>query len=113
MKPTDQDRAAHIVQAIDQIQGWTSTYTEHELYRSAVMRQLEIIGEAATHLSDGFKAIHPTVPWKQVTGFRNFIVHHYWDTDWSEVERTIELDLPGIRSALTTNEHSDNLDQGS
>ncbi len=71
------------------------------MYRSAVMRQLEIIGEAANHLSDEFRAHHGVIPWKQVIGFRNFIVHHYWDTDWSEVERTIDIDLPLIRSALT------------
>ena len=76
MKPTEQDRAAHVVQAIDQIQGRRDAYAHHELYRSAVMRQSEILGEAPNHLSDGFKAIHPTVPWKQVTGFRNFIAHH-------------------------------------
>ena len=77
------------------------------------MRQLKIIGEAANHLSDEFKATHPTIPWKQVTGFRNFIVHHYWDTDWSEAEQTIALDLPAIRSALIANRHSRKFTLGS
>ena len=62
MKPTDDDRASHIREAIDRIQSWTNTYPHNELYCSAVMRQLEIIGEAANHLSDEIKATHPTIP---------------------------------------------------
>ncbi|MCL4446081.1 MAG: DUF86 domain-containing protein [Actinobacteria bacterium] len=61
----------------------------------------EIIGEAATHLSDSFKSTHPTIPWRDIAGFRVQIAHLYWDTEWSTVEQTIAEDLPLLRDALT------------
>jgi uncharacterized protein with HEPN domain len=58
--PTDGDRVAHVVDAIERIERWTAEHPHDDIYRSAVMRQMEIIGEAATHLSDSFKSTHPT-----------------------------------------------------
>ncbi len=100
MNPTDKERIIHILDAIELIQDWRITRSHDEMYQSAVFRQLEIIGEAARHLSDEFKASFTEVPWRQVTGFRNFIVHHYWDTDWSEIEQTVANDIPEVKRVL-------------
>ena len=66
------------------------------------MRQLEIIGEASSHLSDGFKAVHPSIPWRGIAGSRIQAAHRYWETEWSQIEQTIAEDLPTLRDALAT-----------
>jgi uncharacterized protein with HEPN domain len=69
------------------------------LLHHAVSYALGIIGEAATHLSDGFRDAHPEIPWRQIIGMRNFLFHDYagvddsilWDTATLEVPRLLEL----------------------
>ncbi len=99
--PTDDDRVAHILDAIERINRWTAEHQHDDIYRSAVMRQMEIIGEAATRLSDTFKSVHPAVFWRDIAGFRVQVSHRYWDTEWSTVEQTIVEDLPILRDAFT------------
>ena len=100
--PTDDDRVAHILDAIERINRWTAEHQHDDIYRSAVMRQMEIIGEAATRLSDTFKSVHPAVFWRDIAGFRVQVSHRYWDTEWSTVEQTIVEDLPILRDAFTS-----------
>ena len=76
------------------------------MYRSAVLRQMEIIGEAATHLSDTFKSTHQAIPWRGITGLRIQVAHRYWDIEWSIVEQTILEDLPILRDAFTLPDES-------
>jgi uncharacterized protein with HEPN domain len=99
---TDDDRVAHILEAIDSIERWTATRDHDDLYRSGVIRQLEIIGEASSHLSDTFKSAHPTIPWRSIVGSRIRAAHRYWETEWSQIEQTIAEDLPTLRDALAT-----------
>ena len=100
MTATDEDRIAHILDAIGNIERWTAEHQHDDIYRSAVMRQMEIIGEAVTRLSDQYKAAHPEIAWRDIAGFRVLIAHRYWDTDWSSVEQTIEEDLEALRDSL-------------
>jgi uncharacterized protein with HEPN domain len=99
---TDDDRVGHILEAIDRIELWTATRDHDDLYRSGVIRQLEIIGEASSHLSDSFKAAHPSIPWRGIVGSRNQTAHRYWDTEWGQIEQTIAEDLPTLREALAS-----------
>ncbi|NNN12886.1 MAG: DUF86 domain-containing protein [Acidimicrobiaceae bacterium] len=100
MTPTDEDRIGHIIEAIALIEKWNTEHPHDDLFRSGVIRQLEIIGEAATRLSDTVKSAHPAIEWKSITGFRIQAAHRYWDTDWSEIEQIIAEDLPILRKAL-------------
>ncbi|MGC9156361.1 MAG: DUF86 domain-containing protein [Ferrimicrobium sp.] len=102
MTRSDDDRVAHIIDAIERIERWTDHHVHDDIYRSAVLRQMEIIAEAATSLSDTFKTSHPTVPWRDIAGFRVQVAHRYWDTEWSEVEQTIIEDLPILRNAISS-----------
>lgn len=79
--------------------------------RFAVERQLEIIGEAANHLSDTIKETFPEIEWKKVVAFRNFITHEYfgvdleliWDilaTKISPLKQTIDLMLDYAETQL-------------
>jgi uncharacterized protein with HEPN domain len=57
------------------------TFLSDEKTIDAVARNLEIIGEAVRQLSDDFKNAHPDIPWNQIGGMRNRIVHEYFRLD--------------------------------
>lgn len=103
MRRGDSLRALDIAESIDRIQGWVEKglpASDVTLFRSAVLRELSIIGEAVVHLSGELKAGHPGIPWPSIAGFRNKIVHEYWDTAWRIVEQTINEHLPPLKSAV-------------
>ena len=66
----------------------------------AVIRNFEIIGEAANRLSDDFKGKHEGVDWHRIRGFRNRIVHHYFGIDYSIVWEIKESYLPSLIASL-------------
>lgn len=68
--------------------------------QSHILRHIQIIGEAATRLSPELKARHPNVPWRQIAGMRNAIVHAYFQIDWKEVWNTARNDIPVLGRLL-------------
>ncbi len=62
----------------------------------AVIRNFEIIGEAANRVDPGFRQKHPEIDWKRIRGFRNRIVHDYFGIDYEIVWSIIENDLDGL-----------------
>ena len=52
----------------------------------ACLKSLEIIGEASRSISEDLKKTHPEIPWRQITGMRNKLVHHYFGVDWGIVD---------------------------
>ena len=66
----------------------------------AVIRNFEIIGEAANRLPAEFKGAHSEIDWKRVRGFRNRIVHDYFGIDYDIVWKIIETTLPGLLEKL-------------
>ena len=62
----------------------------------ALVRLLEIFGEAATGLSEAFKEKHPDIPWRSVIGTRNRLIHGYFDVDLDIVWNIVTRDLPPI-----------------
>jgi uncharacterized protein with HEPN domain len=66
----------------------------------AVLHALQIIGEAASHLPDSLKQRYPQVPWADIVGMRNLIVHGYYLMDLEIVWKTIHEDLPLLREAM-------------
>ncbi|MBI2763700.1 MAG: DUF86 domain-containing protein [Chloroflexi bacterium] len=71
-----------------------------ELVQDAVMRNLEIIGEAAKALSTETTIRAPSVAWRSVSGMRDHLVHGYFGVDLDIVWNAIAEDLPGLRSAV-------------
>ena len=59
-----------------------SAFKGEPMRRDAVLRQLEIVGEATKRLPQAFRDAHPDVPWKRIAGFRDVVIHHY-DTGWT------------------------------
>ncbi len=68
----------------------------------AVIRNFEIIGEAANRLPDDFKDNHSAVDWHRIRGFRNRIVHDYFGIDYSIVWEIKESYLPSLIASLQT-----------
>jgi uncharacterized protein with HEPN domain len=57
---------------------------------------LTIVGEAVARLSPALKDKYPDIPWSDIKGLRNVVVHNYFGTDWSEVWNTITFDVPDL-----------------
>ena len=73
---------------------------ENRMLSHALVRLLEIIGEAATGVSDEFRKEHPGLPWKQMIGMRNRLIHGYFDMDLDILWQTVVSDLPALRKQL-------------
>ena len=71
-------------------------FEDNEIIQNAVMRPLEIIGEAAAKISKEFRKTHSEIPWKEMVGMRNRLVHEYFRIDLGAVWDTIHKDLPKL-----------------
>ncbi len=71
-------------------------FRDDEMMQSAVMHQIQIIGEAARLVSPEFKQAHPEIPWKDIVGMRHHLVHEYSHVESSRVWKVIEKDLPAL-----------------
>lgn len=95
---SDLARLEHIREAIAYVETFLETKTKEDflsepILRFAVERQLEIIGEAANHLSENILQQAPEIEWRKIIAFRNLIVHEYFGVDlelvWSVVQHKI------------------------
>jgi uncharacterized protein with HEPN domain len=101
---TDRDRLLDAVEAIDRIEKHTrlgeTEFRQNELIQSWVVRHLQILGEAVRGLSTELRADYPEVPWSEIIGMRNILVHDYFDVDQDIVWSVVEDDLPKLRRSL-------------
>jgi uncharacterized protein with HEPN domain len=66
----------------------------------AVIRNLEIIGEAATHMPADIISMYPEIPWRKMKTMRNVLIHEYFGVDVEVIWKTVSDDLPGLNSKL-------------
>lgn len=71
------------------------------LHQNAIIRSLEVIGEAATAISTQFRDAHPQIPWRQIIGMRNRLIHAYARVSLDTVWDVLQEKLPDLISALT------------
>ncbi|MFZ2202348.1 MAG: DUF86 domain-containing protein [Microgenomates group bacterium] len=76
------------------------TFTDDEMRQDAVIRQLEIIGEATNKLSPEFGQNHPDFPLRQAVSMRNFLIHGYDEIDLEVVWKTIHENLPSLKKSI-------------
>ena len=106
---TKQRRDPHVYledirSAIDKIAAYTAGGNEafigDEMMQDAVIRQVSIIGEAASKLPKSVRQQHPEIAWKDAIGMRNILIHDYSDTSIQRVWETVQEDLPPLRRAV-------------
>ncbi len=94
-----------IVEAADQIKEFLGdatydAFVQNKVLRSAVLHQLMIVGEAVARLPDEFRASHLDVEWADIAGFRNIVVHAYFDIEWPIVWIAATKETPRLRAAV-------------
>ncbi|MGL4177336.1 MAG: HepT-like ribonuclease domain-containing protein [Dermatophilaceae bacterium] len=77
-----------------------SDLDDDELLRLALTKLVEIVGEAAKHVSTDLRSDHPDVPWAAAARMRDRLTHHYFDIDLDVLWQTVEDDLPDLLSSL-------------
>jgi len=105
-KPDDHGRLEDILDAIKRIESYLRGVNENKfkddlIRQDAVMLQIEIIGEAAHHVSDEFQERHPEIPWSEIIGMRNKIVHDYFEIDVSKIWDTAKNDIPQLKKVVS------------
>jgi uncharacterized protein with HEPN domain len=99
-------RIRHILDAIQEITDFlynTSSFGEfqaNKILQSACIHQLEIIGEAANHISKEITNLFPDIEWREISGLRNLLVHEYFGVDLLIVWEVIQFDLPSFRDKI-------------
>ena len=100
----DRERLLHIQDAIERIEKYAKkgkeAFARDELIQSWILRHLQIIGEACRALSPEFKAQHSDVPWSDIIGMRNILVHDYFGIDVEAVWSAVERDLPELKRKI-------------
>jgi uncharacterized protein with HEPN domain len=105
MKPDDLTRLRHMLDAAAEAVSFlgdldASDLAKNRLVCQAVVRSLEIVGEAAAQISPAYHNAHSEVAWPKIVGMRNRIVHAYFDIDYEVVEKTVKQDLPMLIKQL-------------
>jgi uncharacterized protein with HEPN domain len=98
-------RIEDMLEAIQRIEAHSAGLTADQFRQDqktfdAVVRNLEVIGEAASHLDDEVTALRPAVPWTDVRAMRHVLVHQYFGVDVGIVWETVVRDLPVLRREL-------------
>jgi uncharacterized protein with HEPN domain len=95
----------HISEEIARIEHFTTggkvEFLQSDLVQYAVLRSLQTLAESVKRLSDALKASHPEVPWKDIIGLRNVLVHDYLAVDVEEIWKIVELDLPRLKRQIS------------
>ncbi len=103
--PRDLTYLADILQAARLVLTFVENKTKAHFFtdlmcQSAVIRQIEIIGEATKRLSEAFRNDHLEIPWRQMAGMRDVLIHAYDHVDLEEVWKTVKKDIPQLISMI-------------
>ena len=95
----------HINECIDKIKRFNSQLTQenfnnNEIVQDAVIRNIEIIGEAAKQISYQFREQYTDIPWKEITGMRDKLIHDYMGVDTEIVWNTVRTDIPYLKNCF-------------
>ena len=95
---------AHIRDAILRINAFTSggrdEFFADPMIQDAVIRNLEVIGEAVKGLSEELRLANPDVPWKQIAGMRDVLIHHYFGVKLETIWQVVVQHLPQLRDQV-------------
>lgn len=95
----------HILESIEAIEEFSAGISKEEIAsnrmrQSAIVRELEVIGEAVKNISEKLKNKHPGIKWKAIAGTRDKMIHHYFGVDLNVVWEIIEKDIPLLKKQI-------------
>jgi uncharacterized protein with HEPN domain len=99
------DYLQDILEAITDIEEFVANMTYEEFVKdrktlNAAVRSIEIIGEASKKLPDSLKSKYPDLPWKEITGMRDKLIHAYFGMDTETIWQTIKYNIPGLKQTI-------------
>ncbi|OCR02928.1 hypothetical protein BCD67_03280 [Oscillatoriales cyanobacterium USR001] len=81
-------------------QGGKAEFFQSPLIQDGVIRSFEVMGEAVKRLSPELRQSYPEIPWRQIAGFRDVLIHDYTGIDLDEVWNVVERNLPTLKSKI-------------
>jgi uncharacterized protein with HEPN domain len=97
---------AHILECIGRIESYVAKGKEAffaaTLIQDAIIRNFEVIGEAAKRIPDSYRQENPTIPWRNLAAFRDVLIHQYEGVSLPRVWEVIERDLPSLKAAIAS-----------
>jgi len=101
MKKDPRVYLAQILERIDRIREYTvegkkAFFADHRT-QDAVIRNFEVIGEAAKRIPDEYRKQHPAIPWRELSGFRDVLIHQYEGVSAAELWQIVEKNLVPLR----------------
>lgn len=95
---------AHILNCIEKVQQYTKDgredFLSSSLKQDAVVRNLQIMAESASRISEGHRAAHPEIDWPGIRGFRNILVHDYLSVSYRRVWGIVSGELPPLKESV-------------
>ncbi len=103
--PPDEFFLRHMLESAEKAQRFTAgmnraAYDADEVVQLAIVRLLQIIGEAAWRVTKPMQDAHPAIPWQKISGFRHKVVHNYWSVDHDIVWRLVSAELQPLIDEL-------------
>ncbi len=95
-----------ILESIERIESYTKNKTENEFLdnyekQDAIMKRLEVIGEAVKYIPKEFKEKHSGIPWKDISGMRDKLIHEYFGVVMERVWDTAKNDIPKLKKQIS------------
>ncbi len=95
-----------ILESIERIESYTKDKTEKEFLdnyekQDAIMKRLEVIGEAVKNIPKEVKEKYPKIPWKQMSGMRDMLIHEYFGVIMERVWDTAKNDIPKLKKQIS------------
>jgi len=105
MKKDETVFIAHILESIENIETFMENVSKESFFdnkekQSAIIRQIEIIGEAVKNLPSNFTTKHSNIPWKNIAGMRDKLLHHYFGVDIEKVWKVVKEDIPELKKQI-------------
>jgi uncharacterized protein with HEPN domain len=84
---------------------YIGTFTEDEFYKNrqvqdAILRRLEIIGEAVKNIDEPVRSRYPDIPWKKIAGMRDVVIHEYFGVSLKRIWNVVKKDLPDLKQKI-------------
>jgi uncharacterized protein with HEPN domain len=103
----DKVRLQHMLDAAEEALSFVRGKTRADLQSNrmlvlSLVKEIEVVGEAASRVSEEFRADHPQIPWQEIIGMRNRLIHAYFDVDLDVLWSTVTKNLPKLSAELET-----------